>query len=91
MPRGMGRGLAAILPAPDAVDEPDLRRVPVALIRPNPDQPRRRLDPESIAALAESIAAAGVIQPLIVRMENKLLIPTPWSPPHWRPPDERHI
>jgi ParB family transcriptional regulator, chromosome partitioning protein len=67
MPRGMGRGLAAILPAPDAVDEPDLRRVPVALIRPNPDQPRRRLDPESIAALSESIAAAGVIQPLIVR------------------------
>jgi ParB family transcriptional regulator, chromosome partitioning protein len=67
MPRGMGRGLAAILPAPDAADEPDLRRIPVALIRPNPDQPRRRLDPESIAALSESIAAAGVIQPLIVR------------------------
>jgi ParB family chromosome partitioning protein len=63
----MGRGLAAILPAPDAADEPDLRRIPVALIRPNPDQPRRRLDPESIAALSESIAAAGVIQPLIVR------------------------
>jgi ParB family transcriptional regulator, chromosome partitioning protein len=63
----MGRGLAAILPAPDAADEPDLRRIPVALIRPNPNQPRRRLDPESIAALSESIAAAGVIQPLIVR------------------------
>jgi ParB family transcriptional regulator, chromosome partitioning protein len=63
----MGRGLAAILPAPGAADEPDLRRIPVALIRPNPDQPRRRLDPESIAALSESIAAAGVIQPLIVR------------------------
>src|SRR5919201_3094938 len=63
----MGRGLAAILPAPDAADEPDLRQIPVALIRPNPDQPRRRLDPESIAALSESIAAAGVIQPLIVR------------------------
>jgi ParB family chromosome partitioning protein len=63
----MGRGLAAILPAPDAVDEPDLRRIPVAQIRPNPDQPRRRLDPESIAGLSESIAAAGVIQPLIVR------------------------
>jgi ParB family transcriptional regulator, chromosome partitioning protein len=67
MPRGMGRGLAAILPAPDAADEPDLRRIPVALIRPNPRQPRRRLDPESIAALSESIAAAGIIQPLIVR------------------------
>jgi ParB family chromosome partitioning protein len=39
----------------------------VALIRPNPDQPRRHFDPESIAGLADSIAAAGVIQPLIVR------------------------
>jgi ParB family chromosome partitioning protein len=67
MARGIGRGLAAILPAPDAAGEPDLRRIPVALIRPNPDQPRRRLDPDSIAALANSIAAAGVIQPLIVR------------------------
>ena len=67
MPRGMGRGLAAILPAPDAADEPDLRRIPTTMIRPNPHQPRRRLDPESIAALSESIAAAGVIQPLIVR------------------------
>src|SRR5881392_4020488 len=67
MPRGMGRGLAAILPAPGEAGEPDLRHVPVALIRPNPDQPRRRLDPESIAGLADSIAAAGVIQPLIVR------------------------
>jgi ParB family chromosome partitioning protein len=63
----MGRGLAAILPAGEAAGEPDLRRIPVASIRPNPDQPRRRLDPESIAALAQSVAAAGVIQPLIVR------------------------
>ena len=60
MPRGMGRGLAAILPAPDDAGEADLRQIPTALIRPNPDQPRRRLDPDSIAA-------AGVIQPLIVR------------------------
>lgn len=67
MPRGMGRGLAAILPAPEQGGEAELRHVPVALIRPNPDQPRRRLDEGSIAELAESIAAAGVIQPLIVR------------------------
>jgi ParB family transcriptional regulator, chromosome partitioning protein len=67
MARGMGRGLAAILPAPGEAGEPDLRHVPVALIRPNPDQPRRHFDAESIAGLADSIAAAGVIQPLIVR------------------------
>ena len=65
-PRGMGRGLAAILPE-TGQGEADYREVPVELIRPNPDQPRRRLDPETISGLAESISEAGVIQPLIVR------------------------
>ena len=46
---------------------PTYREVPVDLIRANPDQPRTRFDPESISALAASIAEAGVIQPLIVR------------------------
>jgi ParB family transcriptional regulator, chromosome partitioning protein len=67
MARGMGRGLAAILPAPEESGELELRDVPVTLIRANPSQPRTRFDPESIAALAESIAAVGVVQPLIVR------------------------
>jgi ParB family chromosome partitioning protein len=62
----MGRGLAAILPeTPEQADE--LRRLPVDLIRPNPDQPRTRFDPESISELAHSIETAGVVQPLIVR------------------------
>jgi ParB family chromosome partitioning protein len=65
----MGRGLAAILPE-TGIGEPDFREVPVALIRPNPHQPRRTLDPEAISALAESISAAGLIQPLIVRPLN---------------------
>jgi ParB family transcriptional regulator, chromosome partitioning protein len=64
--RGMGRGLAAILPE-TGPGEPAYRDVPVDLIRPNPDQPRRVFDPETISALAESIAEAGVIQPLIIR------------------------
>jgi ParB family chromosome partitioning protein len=63
----MGRGLAAILPAPDEAGEPELRHVPTSLIRANPAQPRSRFDPDSIAALAESITAVGVVQPLIVR------------------------
>jgi ParB family chromosome partitioning protein len=64
--RGMGRGLAAILPESD-VGEPHYREVPVELIRSNPDQPRKHFDPESISALARSLADAGVVQPLIVR------------------------
>ena len=64
--RGIGRGLAAILPE-QGVEEPSYREVPIDLIRPNPDQPRRAFDPETITSLAASIAEAGMIQPLIVR------------------------
>jgi ParB family transcriptional regulator, chromosome partitioning protein len=64
--RGIGRGLAAILPE-GAPGQPGYREIPVEMIRPNPGQPRRRIDPETIRALADSIAEAGVIQPVIVR------------------------
>jgi ParB family chromosome partitioning protein len=37
------------------------------MIRPNPRQPRTQIDAESIDALAESVRAAGVVQPVIVR------------------------
>src|SRR4051794_14688105 len=65
--RGMGRGLAAILPQGNGVGEPAYRHIPVELIQPNPDQPRKHFDPESISLLAHSIADAGVVQPLLVR------------------------
>jgi ParB family chromosome partitioning protein len=62
----MGRGLAAILPE-SGIGEPQFRHVPVEMIRPNPDQPRREFDAASIERLAASVADAGVVQPLIVR------------------------
>jgi ParB family transcriptional regulator, chromosome partitioning protein len=64
--RGIGRGLAAILPeGPGSEDE--LRELPIELIKPNPSQPRRRFDPESMDVLVASINASGMIQPLLVR------------------------
>jgi ParB family chromosome partitioning protein len=66
--RGMGRGLAAILPeSAPAGDVGDLRELPVTLIKPNPKQPRTQFDPEALAGLASSIEASGVVQPLLVR------------------------
>jgi ParB family chromosome partitioning protein len=62
----MGRGLAAILPSTDAAG-PELRQLPVDMIRPNPKQPRTQIADESIDALADSVRAAGVVQPVIVR------------------------
>jgi len=64
--RGMGKGLAAILPDA-AVGGPELREVPVGSIEPNPDQPRTVFEPDALAALSNSIASAGLLQPLIVR------------------------
>jgi ParB family transcriptional regulator, chromosome partitioning protein len=67
--RGMGRGLAAILPGGSRQEgsESALRQIPVDLIRPNPDQPRKGFNGESLLALAESIEAKGLLQPLVVR------------------------
>jgi ParB family chromosome partitioning protein len=63
----MGRGLAAILSVA-ARDEPEeLRQVPVDLIAPNPHQPRRTFDEDTLLALAESIKVRGVLQPVLVR------------------------
>ncbi len=66
--RGMGRGLAAILPESVAGEEVgQLRELPVGLIKPNPKQPRTNFDPEALAGLAASIESSGVVQPLLVR------------------------
>jgi ParB family chromosome partitioning protein len=65
--RGIGRGLAAILPETEATDAGELRELPVSLIKPNPSQPRTKFDEEALAALAASIEASGVVQPLLVR------------------------
>jgi ParB family chromosome partitioning protein len=65
--RGIGRGLAAILPESGGETAGELRELPVELIKPNPDQPRVRFDPESLGALAASIEASGIVQPLLVR------------------------
>jgi ParB family chromosome partitioning protein len=65
--RGIGRGLAAILPESEATAAGELRELPVELIKPNPSQPRTNFDRDALAALAASIEASGVVQPLLVR------------------------
>jgi ParB family chromosome partitioning protein len=61
----MGRGLAAILPRSDRVDD-GLREIPLDLIQPNGRQPRRTFDQARLAELAESIRTRGVLQPIVV-------------------------
>jgi ParB family chromosome partitioning protein len=66
--RGMGRGLAAILSPPEGNDpSPELRRLPVDMIAPNPRQPRQTFDQDALHGLSESVRERGVIQPVLVR------------------------
>jgi ParB family transcriptional regulator, chromosome partitioning protein len=65
--RGIGRGLSAILPEAATESTGELRELPTELIKPNPNQPRTRIDPSSLAGLSSSIEANGVVQPLLVR------------------------
>lgn len=68
--RRLGRGLEALL-GPVSREQAEasgsLRELPVTAISPNPFQPRRSFDDEGLAELAASIAASGLLQPVIVR------------------------
>ncbi|HEY6868498.1 MAG TPA: ParB/RepB/Spo0J family partition protein, partial [Novosphingobium sp.] len=80
-PPALGRGLGALLgevrreeplvkgaePVDPARPASGLVSLPIAAIEPHPDQPRRHFDETALDELAASIAARGVIQPVIVR------------------------
>ena len=63
--RGLGRGLDALLPS--AVSTDGSRSAPVGELVPNPAQPRSQIAAEDLEGLAASIAARGVIEPIVVR------------------------
>jgi ParB family chromosome partitioning protein len=67
--RGLGRGLEVLLGG--AASAADLAQIPVGSIRPNARQPRKRVDAEGVAELAESVRAQGVIQPIVVRPDGE--------------------
>src|SRR5438045_4119517 len=60
---GLGLGLAAIIPTAGRDQAGGLRDIPLELIRPNPDQPRRHFDEPALLALADSIRARRVPPP----------------------------
>ena len=73
---GLGKGLGALIPENETTSaaeptatqsEGPLRRVPLQSIRPNPFQPRKAINDDSLVALASSVKELGVLQPIIVR------------------------
>ena len=68
---GLGRGLDVLLGSAPATTAPTTLtagalEIPLEKIQPNRQQPRQQFDQESIAELAASITAHGVLQPIVV-------------------------
>ncbi|MEK6244700.1 MAG: ParB/RepB/Spo0J family partition protein [Pseudomonadota bacterium] len=66
-PKGLGRGLDALLGAEESTRKDAMATLPVGSIRPGKYQPRTRMDQQALAELAASIRAQGLMQPLLVR------------------------
>ena len=66
-PRGLGRGLEALIPMSSQGDALVPQMIAVDQIRPSRQQVRSRFDAEPLGELAESIRLHGVLQPLLVR------------------------
>jgi ParB family transcriptional regulator, chromosome partitioning protein len=75
MPNGkrvLGRGLAELLPVGGDAGRGDIplgpgQEIPVALVHPNPRQPRTRFDDAALNELTDSVKENGILQPLLVR------------------------
>lgn len=65
----LGRGLDSLISFSDiqTAGSSAINEIEVALIKPNPNQPRRTFDEETLQELAISIKELGVVQPLSVR------------------------
>ena len=67
---GLGRGLTALIPAAETTEEsgmPGLQELAIGSVRPNPLQPRRAFDEETLEGLTDSVRELGVLQPVLVR------------------------
>lgn len=66
---GLGRGLDSLFldNSFDEVNKNAIEEIKISLIDPKSNQPRKYFDNEALAQLADSIAAHGVLQPIIVR------------------------
>jgi len=72
--KGLGKGLSALMGDTNdykSQESKDFKKVPIEFIKPNPDQPRKIFDKNSLEDLSQSIKAQGIIQPIIVRKKGE--------------------
>ena len=70
---GTGRGLDALIDTSDIQTKgtSNLNEIPIKLIEPNPNQPRREFDESAMKELAASIREIGLITPITVRQTEE--------------------
>lgn len=76
--RGLGRGLAALIPdepiadlIDDSTETSQIKNIEISSIFPNEEQPRKEFDKKLLEELRDSIKEHGVIQPIIVRKKGE--------------------
>jgi len=68
--KALGRGLQALL-SDELGENPIIKDILISDIIPNPEQPRRDFDLDSLNELAESLRTHGLLQPVLVRPEGE--------------------
>lgn len=69
--RVLGRGLGALIPGlSGSSSKSNITEVPVFEIEPNPNQPRKNFDQNTLREMVESVKEFGIIQPIIVRKKD---------------------
>jgi ParB family chromosome partitioning protein len=71
MAKGLGKGINAIFKDLEPENEEAVREINTKDLRPNPYQPRKIFNDETIEELKESIIEHGILQPIIVRQSIK--------------------
>lgn len=73
--KGLGKGLGALLNVESVVEtttesEKDVKKIKITQIEPNKSQPRTDFDEEKLEALADSIREYGILQPIVVKLNQ---------------------
>lgn len=81
---GLGRGLSSLLHEEVKADTGIVTDLSVFDVEPNPEQPRKQFDENSLKSLAESIMEVGVLSPILVRKKNNGLYEIIAGERRWR-------
>ncbi len=71
-PNGLGSGLSSLLGAEAEKNNDNYKMVPIEFIKPGPWQPRKIFDKDELDSLSNSIKKQGIIQPVILKSNDKV-------------------